>query len=355
MSNLVHGGDIYTKRNTNTEFILDFSANINPFGMPDSVKKAIIDNIESYTNYPDPLCRELRESLEIHENIDSSSIICGNGAADIIFKITLGLKPKKALLIAPTFAEYEEAINLVNGEINYYNLKEEKDFCIDDDILNYITPDLDIMFICNPNNPTGIPLKKEKMFNILDKCKKNNVILVVDECFIDFLINEEEYSVKSYISQYSNLIILKAFTKMYAMAGIRLGYMMCSNTSIINKISNIGQPWSVSTVASKCGVAALKEVDFVNKTKEYIKKNREYLTKELNNLGYKVFESKVNFILFKTNNIKIKDKLEKYGILIRSCSNYKNLNEEYFRIAVKSEENNKYLIDCLKEIEEQGE
>ena len=355
MSNLVHGGDIYTKRNTNTEFILDFSANINPFGMPDSIKKAIIDNIESYTNYPDPLCRELREALEIHENLDSSNILCGNGAADIIFKITLGLKPKKALLIAPTFAEYEEAINLVNGEINYYNLKEENDFCIDDDILNYITSDLDIMFICNPNNPTGIPLKKEKMFNILDKCKKNNVILVVDECFIDFLTDEEEYSVKSYISQYSNLIILKAFTKMYAMAGIRLGYMMCSNTSIINKISKIGQPWSVSTVASKCGIAALKEVDFVNKTKEYIKKNREYLTKELNNLGYKVFESKVNFILFKTTNTNIKGELEKYGILIRSCSNYKNLNEEYFRIAVKSEENNKYLIDCLKQIEKQGE
>lgn len=353
MTNLVHGGDIYTKRNTNTEFILDFSANINPFGMPDGVKKAIIDNIESYTNYPDPLCRELKEAIELYENIDSSNIVCGNGAADVIFKITLGLKPKKALLIAPTFAEYEEAINLVNGEIKYYNLKEENGFCINDDILNYITSDLDIMFICNPNNPTGIPLKKEEVFKILDKCKRNNVILVVDECFIDFLINEEDYSVKSYINNYSNLIILKAFTKMYAMAGIRLGYMMCSNTSIIDKISNIGQPWSVSTVASKCGVAALKEVGFVNKTKEYIKKNREYLIQELSNLGYKVFESKVNFVLFKTNNTNIKDELEKYGILIRSCSNYRNLNEEYFRIAVKSEENNKYFINSLKEIERQ--
>lgn len=354
MDNLIHGGDIYSRRRNNTEFILDFSANINPFGMPDTVKKAIIDNIESYTNYPDPLCRDLRKALELHENTDSCNIICGNGAADIIFKITLGLKPKKALLIAPTFAEYEEAISLVNGEINYYNLREENDFCIGNDILNYITSDLDIIFICNPNNPTGIPLKKEKMFNILDKCKKNNVVLVVDECFIDFLIDEEEYSVKNYMSQYSNLIILKAFTKMYAMAGIRLGYMICSNASIINKISSIGQPWSVSTVASKCGIAALKEVDYVKKTKEYIRKNREYLIQELNNLGYKVFESKVNFILFKTPNTNIKDKLEKYGILIRSCSNYRNLNEKYFRIAVKSEENNKYVIDCLKKIERQS-
>ena len=311
--------------------------------------------LKTTANYPDPLCRELREALAIHEDINSSNIICGNGAADIIFKITLALKPKKALLIAPTFAEYEEAINLVNGEIIYYNLKEEKDFCIEADILDYITSDLDIMFICNPNNPTGIPMKKGDMFNILEKCKKNNVILVVDECFIDFLIDEEEYSLSSYISQYNNLIILKAFTKIYAMAGIRLGYMMCSNMDIVNKINNIGQPWSVSTVASKCGVAALKEVDYVKKTKEYIKENREYLIRELNSLGYKVFESETNFILFKTKDTNIKDKLEEYGILIRSCSNYRNLNEEYFRIAVKSEKNNKYLINCLKEIERQSE
>lgn len=355
MDNLVHGGDIYTKIKTNTELIIDFSANINPFGMPDSVKSAIIDNIENYSNYPDPLCRELRGALAIHENINSSNIICGNGAADIIFKITLALKPKRALLIGPTFAEYEEAINLVDCEINYYSLKEETNFSIEGDILDYINSDLDIMFICNPNNPTGIAMKKVDIFNVLEKCKKNNVILVVDECFIDFLIDEEEYSLSSYISQYNNLIILKAFTKIYAMAGIRLGYMMSSNMDIVNKINNIGQPWSVSTVASKCVVAALKEVDYVKKTKEYIKENREYLIRELNSLSYKVFESETNFILFKTKDIDIKDKLEEFGILIRSCSNYRNLNEEYFRIAVKSEKDNKYLINCLKEIERQSE
>ena len=351
MDNLIHGGDIYSKRKINVESILDLSANINPFGIPDSVKKAIVDNIESYSNYPDPLCRELRKALELHENIDFRNIICGNGAADIIFKITLGLQPKKALLIAPTFAEYEEALYLVNSKIDYYDLKEESGFNIEEDILNSITKDLDIMFICNPNNPTGIPINKTLMLNILDKCKENNVILIVDECFIDFLTEEEEYSIKSYIPKYNNLIILKAFTKIYAMAGLRLGYMMCSNIIIINKINSIGQPWSVSTVASKCGVAALKEIDYVNKTKDCIKENREYLIEELRGLGYKVFESKVNYILFKTQHTYIKDKLEELGILIRSCSNYRNLNNEYFRIAVKSRANSKYLIKCLKEIE----
>lgn len=354
MDNLIHGGDIYSKRKNNTELILDFSANINPLGLPDSVKSAIIDNIDNYSNYPDPLCRELRQALASYENTKDSNIICGNGAADIIFKIALGLKPKKALIIAPTFAEYEQAINLVGGEINYYDLSEEKNFCIEKDILNYITLDLDIMFICNPNNPTGIPLRKSEMIDILDKCKENNVIIVVDECFIDFLIDEEEYSISSLAQNYDNLIILKAFTKIYAMAGIRLGYMICSNLDINNKINNVGQPWSVSTVAIECGVAALSEVDYVNKTKEYIENNRNYLIKELNKLGYKVFESKANFIFFKTEETNLKDKLEKYGILIRSCSNYRNLSEKYFRIAVKSESNNKYLNKCLNEIERQN-
>lgn len=348
MKQLVHGGDIYSEEIT-CDFI-DFSANINPFGIPDSVKQAIIDNLDKYSYYPDPLCRELREAIARHENTLSKNVVCGNGAADIIFRIALALKPKQALLISPTFSEYEEAIKLVDGEIKYYDLEEKGDFYVKDDILEYITSDIDIMFVCNPNNPTGIPLIYEKMIKIADKCKQNNVILVVDECFIDFLKNEEEYSVSKYIKEYDNLIILKAFTKIYAMAGIRLGYMLSSNEDIINKISGIGQPWSVSTVASKGGIAALEEIDYVNKTKEYIDKNRDYLIKELKKLDYKVFDSKANFIFFKSENSNIKNELKKYGILIRACENYKNLNDKFFRIAVKSEKDNKKFIEIMRKI-----
>ena len=355
MDNLIHGGDIYSRKNNKTEFILDFSANINPFGMPASVKEAIVDNINCYSNYPDPLCRELRKAIAHYEKISSEYILCGNGAADLIFKISLALKPKKGLIIAPTFAEYEQSLNLVDCDIRYYNVNEKDDFYIKQDILNYITPELDIMFICNPNNPTGIPLIKADMINIINKCRDNNVIVVVDECFIDFLVNEEEYSVSAELKSNDRLIILKAFTKIYAMAGIRLGYLMCSNTNIIDKIASIGQPWSVSTVAIKCGIAALTEKEYVTKTKEYINQNREYLISELKKLGYRVFNSEANYVLFSTKNISIKQKLEERGILIRSCSNYRNLNDSFFRIAVKSRENNIYLINCLKEIEGHSE
>lgn len=348
MKKLVHGGDIYSERKVKT--LIDFSANINPFGLPSSVKESIVNNIDSYMNYPDPLCRELRQAISTHEDISSDSIICGNGAADIIFKIALALKPKKTLLIAPTFSEYEESISYIGGKVKYYNLKEDKYFNIEKDILDYITPDLDMMFICNPNNPTGIPVKSKEMIEIAKSCEKNNVILVVDECFIDFLKDEKKYSVSKHIDKYKNLIVLKAFTKMYAMAGIRLGYMLCSNKDILHKINEIGQPWSVSTVASKCGVAALNEVEYVKKSKEGIEVNREYLKRELKSLGFKVFNSKANFIFFKSEDKDIDSKLENYGVLIRSCKNYKNLSEGFFRIAVKSKNDNIYLIDCLKKI-----
>ena len=341
-----HGGDIYNKNSI--ENIIDFSSNINPLGMPESVKQAIIDNINQYMCYPDCQCTDLRKAIADSFNLDSDMITCGNGAADVIYRIVLALRPKKALLLAPTFSEYEDALKLVDSEINYYYLNEKNNFEIQSDITDFITKDLDIIFICNPNNPTGIPYSKQKMIKIIEKCKQENVVLVVDECFSDFLVDEYKYSVISEINKYDNLIILKAFTKMYAMAGIRLGYMICSNENFNFEISNMLQPWSVSTVASKCGIAASKEHDFVSKTKDYILENRKYLMDNLKELGFKVFDSKVNYILFKSNDIEINKKLEEFGILIRSCSNYINLGNNFFRIAVRNADDNQRLIDCLK-------
>lgn len=340
--NIVHGGDIYSENSAPR--LIDFSANINPLGMPESVKQVIIDNIEKFSSYPDPLCRELRKAIAKGENTKMESILCGNGAADIIFKIALALKPKKALILAPTFSEYEEALKLVSCEVCHYLLKEENEFTINSDILDYITDKLDIIFLCNPNNPTGIPLKFESVIKIAERCRENKVILVVDECFIDFLIDEEKYSISKYIDAFKNLIVLKAFTKIYAMAGIRLGYMLCSDKNLIEKISLVGQPWSVSSVASIAGSSAMLQKDYVKDTKEYIKKNRKYLKYELKKLGFKVFDSKANYIFFKCEAVDIKEYLKSKGILIRSCNNYIGLGENYFRIAVKSREDNEILI-----------
>ncbi|QNU67085.1 aminotransferase class I/II-fold pyridoxal phosphate-dependent enzyme [Ruminiclostridium herbifermentans] len=351
MKQLTHGGDIYSKRDIpKNKKIIDFSANVNPLGMPPSVKNAIIDNIDAFSNYPDPFCRELTDEISRYESVPRETIICGNGAADIIYRITAATKPKLTLLPAPTFTEYQQAAEIVNSTIRYHYLREDKGFIIDEEILDKLSPDIDLMFLCNPNNPTGIPIEKELVLSIADRCKLNNTFLVVDECFVDFLGNSQKFSIVNELKDYSNVIVLKAFTKIYAMAGIRLGYGICYNKNVIEKIHSIGQPWSVSVIAQKCGVAALKENQYVSKTKNIIKENREYLIEQLRLLGLGVFNSEANYILFKSGNKHLQKTLEKQGILIRCCDDFIGLNDSFFRIAVKAREDNEYLINSLEKI-----
>ncbi|MHB8064580.1 MAG: pyridoxal phosphate-dependent aminotransferase [Ruminiclostridium sp.] len=348
---LIHGGDIYTRRNMpENKKLIDFSANINPLGLPLAVKRAIIDNIADFSSYPDPLCRALIDEISKHENIPAEYIVCGNGAADIIYRIAAALKPKIALLTAPTFSEYEEAVKTVNSSIRYHYLFENNEFNVDEDIVEKLEPDIDVVFLCNPNNPTGVPIEKQLLLKIAARCKLNKIVLVVDECFIEFLENSQKYSIVDKLDAFDNVLVLKAFTKIYAMAGIRLGYGICLNKDTVDRIYNAGQPWNVSVVAQKCGIAALKETEYVSQTRMIIKQNREYLMEELRLLGLKVFESKANYILFKTQNKLLNHELEKYGILIRSCDNYTGLNNTYFRIAVRSKEDNQYLIKSMKKI-----
>lgn len=351
MKKLVHGGDIYSKRNLPENLkLVDFSANINPLGLPEGAKKAIINGVDDFCNYPDPLCRELKKEISAYLNVPEEYIACGNGAADVVYRIASAVRPKKVLLTAPTFSEYEEAVKLFDSDVDYYYLQKEKNFRLDIDILDKITSDMGLMFLCNPNNPTGVLTDKEIVLRIAEKCKSTKTILVVDECFMDFLDNQQKYSVMDSLDTYKNIIILKAFTKIYAMAGIRLGYGICSDANVIEGLHRAGQPWSVSVVAQKCGIAALKDTDYIIRTRGLIEHNRIFLVNSLIQLGFEVVNSKANYILFRTEVKSLPHELEKFGILIRSCGNYRGLDETYFRIAVKSKEDNEYLINCIKKI-----
>jgi histidinol-phosphate/aromatic aminotransferase/cobyric acid decarboxylase-like protein len=234
--------------------------------------------------------------------------------------------------------------------IRPHYLLEKDGFNLDQRILEKITPNIDIMFLCNPNNPTGIPIEKELMLKIAAQCKANKTVLVVDECFNEFLENSQDYSIVDKLEAFENVIVLKAFTKIYAIAGIRLGYGVCSNKDIVDRIYNAGQPWNVSVIAQKCGIAAINEIEYVKQTKIIVKQNREYLMSELSLLGLKVFEAKANYILFKCENKLLNPELEKYGILIRSCGNYVGLDDTYYRIAVRAKEDNEYLIQSMEKI-----
>ncbi|QSX06339.1 aminotransferase class I/II-fold pyridoxal phosphate-dependent enzyme [Sedimentibacter sp. zth1] len=349
-----HGADIYTEATThkiNQNDIIDFSSNINPFGFPKSVKFSIIEALEYAHRYPDVNCRELRKSLSNYENVNEKYIYCSNGAIESIFRLVNFLKPKNALILAPTFSEYEQALKSEKCSVNYYNLTEENNFLIKDDILDFIDDNTDILFICNPNNPTGQLTSYDMLKKIIEHSKRTGTIVVLDECFIEFVDNYQEYSVKDLLDEYNNLIIVKAFTKIYAMAGIRLGYCLCRNEQILNGIKKSGPVWNVSTIAQVAGVAAIKETKYVENSLIYIKAQRQYLYNELINLGFNVYAPSANYIFFKSQyNCNLKEELMKNGMLIRSCGNYEGLDNRYYRVAVKMENENKKLISGLKEI-----
>lgn len=338
----IHGGDVYKNRN-----MIDFSANINPLGLPRGVKIAIADGIDKAVHYPDINCDELREKIAQKYNVNKEYLIFGNGAADIIFAVTIALKPRKSLILAPTFAEYEQALKAIDSQIVCYNLKEKNGFLVGEKLLDYLTLDIDMVFLCNPNNPTGEVIPKALLIKMIKKCKENNIIIVIDECFTHFLEERETVSVMKEVDHFDNLIVIDAFTKIYAMPGIRLGFGAINNPLIHEFIERSTQPWNVSVLAQEAGIAAIDEIEYINKTNELITKERDYLIHEIKQLGYKVYGSKANYIFFRGLKGLYETCLQ-HKIIIRDCSNYRGLEEGFYRIAVRTHEENTKLIEVLQ-------
>lgn len=335
-----HGGNI-----SRLENILDFSANINPLGLPENVNKALAVSIPDVEKYPDPYCTELRERLGLHENISPENIVCGNGADDIIFRIVHAFKPKTSLVCAPAFSEYSRGLNEADCEIIIHKLSEENDFDVTEKLIDDLTGTLDMCFICTPNNPTGRLIAPDILKMISEKCEKNDTLLLCDECFLGFAEDGEKYSLRNFMNRSS--VILKAFTKLFAMPGIRLGYAVCGDPSTAERIQNSGQFWSVSALAQKAGIAALDEKDHLLRTADFIREERSFLTAELNKIGVRTVGSAANFLLFKGSN-GLCEKMLSEGILIRDCRNFSGLGEGYYRIAVRTRDDNIRLITALR-------
>ena len=340
-----HGGDIYTN-----EIKIDFSTNVTPLGTPKEIKDEIIKNVDKLAIYPDPYCKDLINKLAKKENLKPTYFILGNGASELIYNFAYTLRKKKALIISPTFSEYEDSLKVYDIEYDYYFLKEELDFNLDTDFLDFLKiHHYDCLYICNPNNPTGKLIKKELLIKICDYCLKENIQIFLDECFYDLVDDDVKYSMKDYVELYPNLFILRAFTKSYGMAGLRLGYGICSNQELLIKLSNLVQLWNISTLAVVAGKVALDLDESIKKIKEIIKIEKAYLKQELLNLNFIVFDSTANFLFFKAER-DLDKKLKEKGILIRSCANYPSLNNQYYRIGIRLHQDNEILIKTIKEI-----
>ena len=345
MKEYIHGGDIYRHPD-----VLDYSANINPLGTPPGVIRAAKDSMERVCHYPDACQEKLKQALAEYEQVPVEWLICGNGAAELIFALVQAVKPKRALVLAPTFAEYAQALEAVGCEVNREILKKEDGFTLQDRILDRLQKeDLQMVFLCNPNNPTGILMDPKLLRKIVTLCEKRQIYLVVDECFIDFAENAATASILADTKRWRTLFILRSLTKMHAIPGIRIGYAVTSDMEFLEKMEQSRQPWSVSIPAQVAGMASLKEGMRVKRTCDFTNRERIWMENELNKLGITHYPSDANFILMRSG-INLYEKLKKQKILIRDCSNYKGLGEGYYRVCMRQRGDNQKLIDALGEI-----
>ena len=378
-----HGGNIYKVfREKNIKEILDYSSNINPYGIPESLKKRITENLEVLERYPDPDYVELRQKLANLNKVNLSDIILGNGATEIIFLFMKVINPKKILIVSPTFGEYERAVksteipgdivslscsddnkNIENKkiEIEYFELKESDDFKLNiENLKNELENKYDLLIICNPNNPTGKFLKLAQTEEILKECNKYDTKLFIDEAFIEFLSDGMKESIINTEENKKNLFVTRAFTKFFAIPGLRLGYGMYFDKELEQKISEKKEPWSVNNIAEMAGLTVLDDTEYIGKTLKWITEEKIYMYEKLNEIsGIKVYETEVNFITGKIDeklfseglNVKVlREKMLEQGILIRDASNFNFLDERFFRLAIKDRASNERVIEAMKEI-----
>lgn len=339
-----HGGDIYK-----VKINYDFSSNVNPLGTPREVIEAVCEASSQLSAYPDPYCRKLRSLLSKKECVNENHIICGNGAADLIYLFAATLKPRKVLIVVPTFCEYEDSYRNTDTKIEYYQLDRKTQYQLSEHFLKQVNKEYQAIYLCNPNNPTGALIDSKLMHKIANRCLELEIRLFVDECFLDWTDQEQKDTVSTLICKNPYLFVIKAFTKSYGMAGVRLGYALCSDENFLSKMEEASQTWNVSTVAQMAGIKALSCRYFLEEAKQIVRIEREYLKTSLSKLNCVVYPGSANYLLFESI-AGLEQSLLKRGIKIRCCDNFYGLTKQHYRIAVKQHEENVILIQNIKEI-----
>lgn len=337
-----HGGDVYGGGIT-----LDFSANTNPLGTPPGVLEAVCRALPQLHRYSDPYCRRLVQAIAAHEQVPASYVLCGNGAADLIYAYCAALRPRTAVEPAPTFAEYGLGLAQVGCRVTPYFLHQAENFDVDEGFLPFLEEKKpEAVFLCTPNNPTGRLLPLPLLEWILQGCAAWGARVFLDECFLD--LTEDGVSAKALLAAHPELLILKAFTKSYGMAGIRLGYCLCADSALLHSMASASQPWNVSSLAQSAGVAALTEQDFLQRTRSLVHTERRWLTDNLTALGFWVCPSQANYLLFRGPR-GLREGLLRQGIAIRGCETYSGLDDGWYRIAVRPHEENEALITAIRQ------
>ena len=335
-----HGGDIY-----GGDIALDFSVNTNPFGAPPGVRKALLRAAERIDRYPDPYCRRLIRAFSEAYGVAAEHVICGSGAAELIYSYCEALRPSRALETAPTFSEYSAALRRFGCEPERYRLRPEADFLANEGLLFFaerVQPE--VIFLCNPNNPTGRLLPPELAERLLRYCRVSGARLFLDESFIELSDGE---SLLPQLEKAPGLFILRALTKSHGLAGLRVGFGLSVDHELLRRMSQTVQPWNLSLPAQEAGAAALREPEHVRRAAKLICTERPRLARRLAAMGLRVCPSEASFLLLRSA-AGLDTRLRERGVLIRGCADFHGLDAEWYRIAVRTREENDLLTDALR-------
>lgn len=352
----IHGGNIWQASlacGIAPQDIIDFSASINPLGIPKKAEAAIKRSLRLVSPYPDPDSIKLTEALSVFHCVPQTGILPGCGSTEFIYLIPQVFKPKRALIVEPAFSEYRKGLGLSGCTADSFILNESESFFFDmERFRKALKNSYDIVYVCNPGNPTGSSIEKDVIIEAARECAKKGTVLVVDEAFADFY---EEESVKGLAAKLKNVIVLRSMTKFFAIAGLRLGFVI-SNKSFITRFKKHMPPWSVNTLASIAAVESLKDFSYMKKTMRWLKTEREFLSNGLGGIkGIQPYPTEANYIMarLETKDTALpvfKERLFKKGILIRDLSAFRGLGKKYIRVAVRDRKDNERLLHEMEEV-----
>jgi threonine-phosphate decarboxylase len=353
----VHGGEVLdaaAKSGFRREDVLDFSSSVNPLGPSKKALEAAKNAFKEIPSYPDSNSNELRQTIADYYKLTKDNVIVGNGSTELmyLFAETFMKKGDTAVIPVPTFGEYENAVRKTGEEAGF--IKMDKNFNIDESDLKRGMSGAKIVFLCNPNNPTSILIPNKTLTSIVEHALQQDSLVFLDEDFLEFVENEKTLSMIDKIHDYPNLFILRSFTKIFALTGLRVGYGIASE-EIVNAMLCAKIPWNVNCLAQAAAIAALKDEEHLKVTRELIKKEKAQLAAVLNEIKpFKVYPSAANFFFIDIRKsgltaAELKNKMLSHGILIRDCTSFRGLDEYYIRVAVKTRTENERLIEAFKQ------
>ena len=340
------------------ESIISFSANVNPLGLSPKLCEGLKNCLDVITTYPDREYTDLRKTIGIYCNTDYENILVGNGSTELISAVIQLKKPENACLIAPTYSEYEREISLSGGKCHYFSIKPEDNFHLDIEALFLFLSETqsELLVLCNPNNPTSTALHIDTLSAILEYCKQHDIFVMIDETYVEFAAAYDSITAIPLMERFDNFIILRGISKFFASPGLRLGYGLTGNKTLLDEINATKNPWTINSLAEAAGKILFTDTDYICQTKELIFSERERVCNILRSIpGLKVYEPAANFVLVEIEKENkdadiFFDTAIRRCLMIRNCSSFEGLNNKFFRLCFMMPEDNDKLLECIKEV-----